>query len=166
MTSWRTSWTAACGIALLALTACGGADAAAPAPAAVTTQASQPAQPSQPAAQASQPTADAPAGAGSYVDYATYRKDPAAYADGRVVLFFHASWCPNCRLTEKNLTEDPASIPADLTVVKVDFDSETDLRAKYGITQQHTFVAVGPDGAERAKWTGTHSAAEISKQAV
>ncbi|WP_088312487.1 thioredoxin family protein [Kineosporia sp. R_H_3] len=160
MTPWRTSWTAACGIALLALTACGGADAAAPAPAAVTTPASQP------AAQSSQPAAADPAGAGSYVDYATYRKDPTAYADGRVVLFFHASWCPNCRLTEKNLTEDPASIPADLTVVKVDFDTETDLRAKYGITQQHTFVAVGPDGAERAKWTGTHSAAEISKRAV
>lgn len=159
MTPWRTSWTAACGIALLALTACGGADAAAPAPAAVTTPASQT------AAQASQPAAADPAGAGSYVDYTTYKKNPAAYADGRVVLFFHASWCPNCRLTEKNLTEDPASIPADLTVVKVDFDTETDLRAKYGITQQHTFVAVGPDGAERAKWTGTHSAAEISKRA-
>ncbi|WP_088288613.1 thioredoxin family protein [Kineosporia sp. A_224] len=153
MSPWRTSWTAACGITLLALTACGGAGAAAPAPAAVTSQASQAA-------------AGDPAGAGSYVDYATYVKNPAAYADGRVVLFFHASWCPNCRLTDKNLTEDPASIPADLTVVKVDFDTETDLRAKYGITQQHTFVAVGPDGAERAKWTGTHSAAEISKRAV
>ncbi|MBI4939457.1 MAG: thioredoxin family protein [Actinobacteria bacterium] len=153
MNARRTSWTVVCGITLVALTACGGTDAAAPAPAAVTTQASQVAP-------------DDATGPGGYVDYATYQKDPSAYADGRVVLFFHASWCPNCRLTDKNLTEDPASIPADLTVVKVDFDTETALRAKYGITQQHTFVAVGPDGAERAKWTGTHSAAEISRRAV
>lgn len=143
---------------VVVLTACGaGSGAAQVAPASdaarVTTSA--------PATGATPSTATA----GRFVDLATYRADPAAYSSGRVVLFFHATWCPNCRLTEKNLTQDPGSIPADLTIVKVDFDTETDLRKQYGITQQHTFVAVGPDGTEKATWTGTYTAAEISGKA-
>ncbi len=51
-------------------------------------------------------------------------------------------------------------------MVKVDFDSETDLRKTYGITQQHTFVQVDPDGEELAKWTGTISGADIKAKTV
>jgi thiol-disulfide isomerase/thioredoxin len=101
-----------------------------------------------------------------YVLYARYRADPAGYADGRVVLFFHAKWCPDCRRTEDNLTSDPASIPKDLTVVQVDFDTQDALRSRYGVTQQWTFVSVDSEGAELKKWTGTDTGAEIAAQAV
>lgn len=155
--------------AVLTVAACGGGGTASGTSAGAAPSVAQPsvaqpsvASPSEGGGTASEVTQ----GPGRYVDYATYQADPSAYVGGRVVLFFHASWCPNCRRTDENLTADAASIPAGLTVVKVDFDTETDLRKTYGVTQQHTFVAVGPDGSERATWTGTYTAAEIAQKAA
>lgn len=106
--------------------------------------------------------AAAPA-AGRYLDHATYRADPGRYADGDVVLFFHAPWCPTCRATEKSLTED--GVPAGLTVVKVDYDGEQDLRRRYRVTHQHTFVAVDADGGARGTWSGSITGQDIKAEA-
>ena len=57
-------------------------------------------------------------------------------------------------------------VPAGLTVVKVDYDTATDLRKTYGITQQHTFVQIGPDGAQLAKWTGTKTGEAIKAKTL
>ena len=112
------------------------------------------------------PRSSAPAAAGSYIDYATYSANKAAYSAGKVVLFFHAPWCPSCRATEENLLADPSKIPAGLTIVKTDYDSSTDLKATYGVTVQHTFVEVGADGALLAKWSGTLTASDIAGRLV
>ncbi len=96
---------------------------------------------------------------GSYVTRAEYEADPAAYSGTKVVYFFHASWCPSCRATEKAI--DAHGVPAGLTVVKVDYDTETDLRRTYGVTQQHTFVQVDGAGKELATWTGSPDGAAI-----
>ncbi|MEO7423246.1 MAG: thioredoxin family protein, partial [Ornithinibacter sp.] len=82
----------------------------------------------------------------------------------KVVYYFHADWCPSCRATEASI--DAEGLPAGLTLVKVDFDTDTDLRKQYGITQQHTFVQVDPGGTELAKWTGTISGADIEAKTV
>ncbi len=100
--------------------------------------------------------------AGEFIDWADYDADPAAYADTRVVLEFHADWCPDCRATEESL--NTVGVPAGLTVVKVDFDNSDELREKYGVTVQHTFVYVDADGNELKKWTGTHTGEEILEQ--
>ena len=102
--------------------------------------------------------------AGAFVSLATYEDDPAAFAGTDVVLFFNASWCPDCQATVANLEGDPAAIPAGLTVVSVDFDDSDELRQKYGVTVQHTFVQVGDDGSEVGKWTGTFTAQEIAEK--
>ncbi len=101
----------------------------------------------------------APVTPGSYVDLATYRADPATYQDGTVVLFFHADWCPSCRATDAALVED--GVPDGLTVVQVDFDTETALRQKHGIVQQHTFVHVDADGTALATWSGSVDGEDI-----
>ena len=41
---------------------------------------------------------------------------------------------------------------------------EMELKQKYGITTQHTFVQVDADGNEVAKWTGSLTADEIAEQ--
>ena len=102
--------------------------------------------------------------AGRYVDWADYDADRAAYADSRVVLFFHAPWCPNCRATEESIAAD--GVPDGLTIVKVDFDSQTDLRQEYGVTYQHTYVLVDTDGTALKKWTGTETGADIAAEAA
>lgn len=100
--------------------------------------------------------------AGSWIDYATWDADRAAYADTDVVLFFHADWCPSCRATEASLDAD--GVPDGLTVVKVDYDRATELRQKYGVTYQHTFVHVDDDGTKLAIWTGSASGTEIAAE--
>ena len=102
--------------------------------------------------------------AGAYLSRAEYDAEPAARAGTKVVYFFHATWCPTCRATEEAIARD--GIPAGLTLVKVDFDSENELRKKYGVTTQHTFVQVDPSGAELAKWTGSEGGAEILAKTV
>ena len=104
------------------------------------------------------------AAGGAYVTRAEYEADPAAYSGTKVVYFFHASWCPSCRATEKAI--DAVGVPAGLTVVKVDYDSETDLRKTYGVTQQHTFVQVDGAGKELAKWSGSSDGAAILAETV
>ena len=101
---------------------------------------------------------------GAYLTKAEYESQMTSRASTKVVYFFHASWCPDCKQTEESLTKD--GVPAGLTVVKVDYDTATDLKEKYGITQQHTFVQVDASGGQLAKWSGTHSGAEIKAKTV
>ncbi len=103
---------------------------------------------------------------GSYVTLAEFEADKSAYADTNVVLFFHAGWCPNCRATEENLNADLAGIPSDLTIVKVDYDNSDELRERYGVTTQHTFVQIDANGKQIAKWSGAETAGDIAKQVV
>ena len=60
------------------------------------------------------------------------------------MLFFHASWCLQCRSLDEQLRAEGA--PDGLTVFKVDYDSRTDLRQKYGVTLQTTVVFVDDSG--------------------
>jgi thiol-disulfide isomerase/thioredoxin len=85
------------------------------------------------------PPAPAP---GAYVEYTDGAIETTA---GQKVLFFHASWCPQCRSLDEELRAQGA--PDGLTVFKVDYDSRTDLRQKYGVTLQTTVVFVD-DGGE------------------
>ncbi|MFZ1721876.1 MAG: thioredoxin family protein [Microgenomates group bacterium] len=81
-------------------------------------------------------------------------------ASTRRVLFFYANWCPTCKPADKSFSENSAKIPADVTVIRVNYnDTETDqaekdLAKKYGVTYQHTYVQIDTSGKEIAKWNG------------
>ncbi|WP_353952323.1 thioredoxin family protein [Knoellia sp. S7-12] len=109
------------------------------------------------------PTGDAMA-AGAYLTLAEYKSQMGSRESSKVVYFFHASWCHDCRTTEKSISDD--GVPAGLTVVKVDYDKETDLKKKYGVTVQHTFVQIAPDGEQLAKWSGSKSGAAIKSKTI
>lgn len=79
---------------------------------------------------------------GAYIDYSA---TAIADAKGETLLFFHAPWCPSCRTIEKDILD--AGVPAGVTIIKVDYDSHQDLRQKYGVTVQTTFVKVDREGA-------------------
>lgn len=90
--------------------------------------------------------------AGSYEAY-----DSATLAranDGDVVLFFRASWCPTCRALDADLRDSLRDIPANVTILDVNYDTATQLRKKYGVTMQHTLVQVDADGTLLTKWSG------------
>ena len=96
---------------------------------------------------------------GSFEDYAASKLSYAA--DGKVVLFFHASWCPTCRVAENNIVSNKEDIPKGLAILKVDYDSSKDLRKKYGVTYQHTFVQVDASGNLITKWGNSRNIDQI-----
>lgn len=91
----------------------------------------------------------------SYITYDQYQASKDTYADSKVVLFFNATWCPDCRAINEALTSDPGKIPAGTTVVSVDYDQHADLRQRYGVTMQHTFVQIDTNGEKARQWVST-----------
>ena len=78
---------------------------------------------------------------GRYADYTDGNTMEHAYR--KTILFFHAPWCGDCQAFDKVLREGP--IPAGVQILKVDYDSRQDLRQKYGVTKQSTFVELDDD---------------------
>ena len=90
-----------------------------------------------------------------YVSYEEYSAAMDKYSSVKVVLFFNATWCPDCRAINEALTSDPGKIPAGTTVVSVDYDQHADLRQRYGVTMQHTFVQINSSGDKVRQWAST-----------
>jgi len=74
-------------------------------------------------------------------------------AEGPTVLFFSADWCPTCQAAMKELDGEAARL-GDITVVVVNYDRASDLKRKYGISYQHTYVQIDAEGNKIALWSG------------
>lgn len=78
----------------------------------------------------------------------------------RRVLFFYANWCPICLPADTSFSENADKIPADVTLIQVNYnDSDTDqaekdLAKQYEVAYQHTFVQIDENGQELARWNG------------
>jgi thiol-disulfide isomerase/thioredoxin len=83
-------------------------------------------------------------------EYSDYAAEKVGTANGTVLLFFHASWCPQCREIEASIERD--GLPNNVTVLKVDYDSNQILRQRYGVTLQTTFVKVDASGSKIASY--------------
>ena len=103
---------------------------------------------------------------GNYVSYQNYEQEVEKYKDSRVVMFFNASWCSTCKIARDNFESSLDQIPSNLTIVVVDFDNSDDLRKKYGITVQHTFVQIDANGESLKKWSGSTTIDQIVKALV
>lgn len=100
--------------------------------------------------------------AGLYTDYSAEKLDQTP-TDGKNIIFFHANWCPTCRAADKDIKNNLSSIPKNLTILKTDYDTQKDLRKKYGVTGQHTFVQVDSEGKMITKWSGGDLSTIISR---
>jgi thiol-disulfide isomerase/thioredoxin len=95
--------------------------------------------------------------------YGVYNQEKLAMAnDGKVVLFFKASWCPSCRALDADIKANLGSIPAGVAILEVDYDSSADLKKKYGVTMQHTLVQVDANGELIKKWSGGATLATVA----
>jgi len=97
---------------------------------------------------------------GSYVAYDA-AKIAMASASQDVVLFFKASWCPSCKAVDADIKANLKAIPSSLTILDVDYDNSADLKRKYGVTTQHTFVQVDAQGTLIKKWSGGSTLASV-----
>jgi thiol-disulfide isomerase/thioredoxin len=97
--------------------------------------------------------------------YEAYSPEKLANAEaGNVVLFFRAGWCPTCRTVDADIKANMNNIPANLTILDVDYDKSSDLKKKYGVTTQHTFVQVDSKGNLIKKWMGGSTLASVVGQ--
>lgn len=78
----------------------------------------------------------------------------ALAAQGTTVIFFFAAWCPNCRVTLLDLNARWSEVNPDLTLVIADYDTEAELKTRYGVTYQDTFVLLDADGEAEKIWNG------------
>lgn len=76
------------------------------------------------------------------------------YVDGVIgndfesILFFHAAWCPYCIANNTKLEAWYAEKHFPRSVYKIDFDTADELKARFGVTNQDTFILIGRDGNE------------------
>lgn len=89
---------------------------------------------------------------GRYVDYSP--EAFAAAADQKRVLYFWAEWCPTCSIANQDYLANAGNIPGGAIIFRVNYDKETELKKRYGITYQHTYIYVDSQGNEIRRWTG------------
>lgn len=66
----------------------------------------------------------------------------AQASDQPVALHFHADWCPTCRAQEKVLQSLKSEPGLDLTVMVVNYDTEKELKKRFKVRAQSTFVVL------------------------
>lgn len=97
--------------------------------------------------------------------YVSYDAAKLAFAkEGKVVLFFRASWCPTCRALDSDIRANLGKIPENVLILDVDYDRSADLKKRYGVTYQHTLVQVDASGDMIAKWSGSAGLSELLEQ--
>lgn len=97
-------------------------------------------------------TLSTPQASGSYKDYSAQTVALEQKAGHKVILFFHAPWCPYCQAADKDFKAHLDKIPTNVTVLKTDYDSNVELKKKYGVSYQHTFVQIDDKGDRLAFW--------------
>lgn len=79
------------------------------------------------------------------LDVKPYSADALAAAEKAgqpVALHFHADWCPTCRAQDQSLKTLKDEKGLDLTVLTVNYDTEKDLKKRFGIRTQSTMVVL------------------------
>ena len=79
-----------------------------------------------------------------------------------IVLFFHADWCPTCKSFEKKVLSE--KIPEDILILKVDFDKELELKRKYNIVTQTSFVLVDSNWNLKKRWIWGRGIDSVTKK--
>ncbi len=70
----------------------------------------------------------------------------------KVVIFFYAPWCPECRLADEAFKSKTNLIPTNVSLLKLDFGSNKEIEKRYGVFSRHTFVQVDSSGEQVTKW--------------
>lgn len=100
---------------------------------------------------------------GSYVAYDASTAMKVAQS-GKAILFFHAPWCPTCRAADADILKNAANIPSGTTIFKVDYDTSSEMKKKYSVTTQHTFVQIDANMTSVKTWRSSTTLESILTQ--
>ena len=90
---------------------------------------------------------------GTKLIFTTLDAAQALAAKHPTVLFFAADWCPYCQADLRDINANGDRL-GDVVIVVADYDKTADLKAKYGITVQNTYVQIDANGKQKAVWAG------------
>lgn len=79
----------------------------------------------------------------------TPEKMEALKGNEKFIAFFHAEWCPTCRAWEKGILE--ADFASNVKILKINYDTATELKKEYGVAMQSTAVFFNADGSVMKK---------------
>lgn len=57
-----------------------------------------------------------------------------------VIIDFYATWCPPCKVIEKNLIKFDKIKPSNVVIYKIDIDKDMDLAKRYNVKSLPTLV--------------------------
>jgi thioredoxin 1 len=98
--------------------------------------------------------------------FTTYAPDALTKTEGhKNIIFFSAPWCPTCQSTNKDIQANLDKINPKLHILSADYDTSTQLKTKYGVTMQHTFVIVDGAGNLVSKTSGLGTVEAINNYA-
>ena len=97
-----------------------------------------------------------------FIYYQDLEQSQMIAAEAPTVLFFYASWCPTCRSAREDFNKRQNDFK-NINLILVDYDNSKDLKKKYGITYQHTFVQIDENGDALVKWNGGATDELLSK---
>jgi len=78
----------------------------------------------------------------------------SAQQHGKTVLYFWASWCSSCTSLDLDIQSKKELVPEGVTILRVDYDHSQELKQKYTIVTQHSFVQIDADGKALSSWIG------------
>lgn len=96
----------------------------------------------------------------NYKDYSKEEYEKALAEDRVIMLYFTANWCPICREQEPVNMEALEALGEDALALRIHIldSQETEetkaLAEEYGVSYQHTFVFLDPEGGVSSKYTG------------
>lgn len=96
-----------------------------------------------------------------YVDYTEALHAEAAEAARPIVLYLYAAWCPICRAEDPKIASWIETSDLPVAGFRVNYDTETELKAKHKIPYQHTTLFLGRRGEEVERFLGPVSESEF-----
>lgn len=82
-----------------------------------------------------------------------------------VIIDFYATWCPPCKMIDKNLKKFDKIKPSNVVIYKVDIDEQINLARKYKIKSLPTLVYI-KNGKVLATKVGLRNLSEINSDSM
>ena len=98
---------------------------------------------------------------GRVINFTTKEQAQELAKTQTVVYFFAATWCSGCNQILRDFQANWKKVPANVTVVLVNYDKALDLKKRYGVTTTHTYVVIGAEGQRKKIWTESYTVEAI-----
>ena len=82
----------------------------------------------------------------SYTDYTNTAYNDARSAGKQIILFFHASSSSIAVALDQSINANPSRIPANVNIFKIDYDTASEIKKQYSVTEPSTIIVFDSNG--------------------